>query len=184
MAIQSKYAEMSKDALIAAIKARKAAGRTIKVDLRAAESVLAAALDADDMNSGEFDPAAKPPTDAQKPSATPPDKKNPSIAPPADKTAPLPMVSARDAALPDALRNQVAALPEMVSQPTQPSDKEFAGGSLARHKGDGLLYQVVKREADEFNRPIKARVPAQASGHPGFYWEGTAEEFAALFEKA
>lgn len=59
MAEQSKYADTDKDTLVAAVKDRRAAGRKIPVDLRASEEKLAAALDADDMENGDFDPDAK-----------------------------------------------------------------------------------------------------------------------------
>lgn len=65
MATKSKYADNNKDTLIESIKARRAAGRKIAVDLRAGEEKLAAALDADDMENGDFDPDAKPPEDQQ-----------------------------------------------------------------------------------------------------------------------
>lgn len=60
---KSKYADDNKDTLVESIKARRASGRKIAVDLRASDEKLAAALDADDMENGDFDPDAKPPED-------------------------------------------------------------------------------------------------------------------------
>ena len=57
---KSKYAAEDKDTLVEAIKARRAAGRKIAVDLRAGEDKLAAALDADDLENGDFNPDAEP----------------------------------------------------------------------------------------------------------------------------
>lgn len=56
----SKYADEDKETLVEAIKARRAAGRKLPVDLRASEEKLAAALDADDLENGDFDPDAEP----------------------------------------------------------------------------------------------------------------------------
>lgn len=61
---KSKYADLDKDTLVAAVKDRRAAGRKIAVDLRASEEKLAAALDADDMENGDFDPDAPTSDDA------------------------------------------------------------------------------------------------------------------------
>jgi len=55
---KSKYAKLEKDALVDEIKLRRAAGRNIPVDLRAGEDKLAAALEGDDMENGDFDPDA------------------------------------------------------------------------------------------------------------------------------
>jgi len=52
---KSKYASLDKEALGAEIKARRAGGRKINVDLRASEDKLASALDADDLENGDFD---------------------------------------------------------------------------------------------------------------------------------
>lgn len=54
------YAEADKETLIGEIKARRTAGRKIAVDLRASEDKLAAALQSDDLENGEFDPEAEP----------------------------------------------------------------------------------------------------------------------------
>lgn len=174
---KSKYAELSKEALVEEIKNRRASGRSISVDLRADEKKLRAALETDDLESGDFVPNAsdKPATSP----ATPPEAKKDNNPPP---PAPEPKV-APVAVVPGSLRNQVTKAPETPTKPTQPTDEEFSGGSLARHKGDGFTYEVVKFPGDDFNKPVKCRVPAQDSGHPGFYWEGTEEEFAAQFEK-
>jgi len=56
---KSKYAGDDKDTLVDAIKARRAAGRKIAVDLRASEEKLIAALEADDLDNGDFNPDAK-----------------------------------------------------------------------------------------------------------------------------
>lgn len=80
------------------------------------------------------------------------------------------------------LGNQVSAQPEMPSAATQPNADVFAKGKLAKHKGDGFVYQTVKVETDD-QKPWKARVPAQESGHPGFFWEGSEKEFKETFDK-
>ncbi len=67
MATKSKYADDDKDTLVESIKARRTAGRTVKVDLRASEEKLAAALDADDMENGDFVPASEDDKDTQPP---------------------------------------------------------------------------------------------------------------------
>jgi len=85
---------------------------------------------------------------------------------------------------PGRLHDQVAREAEVQNvQPTQPLEGEWAGSDIYKHKGDGFRYQVVRRASDPFNKPVKARMPAQKSGHPGFYWEGSEEEFAATFTK-
>lgn len=184
---EPKYAGMDKDALSAEIKNRRAAGRKINVDLRADPEKLRAALETDDMENGDFDPNAPTSGSAdEKPNAAATDAtgSNPPNGPPAESRTPLPPVAARNADIPAALRNQISKQPEIAGKPTQPSDDEFSKGTLARHKGDGMLYQVVKDKPDEFNKSVKARVPAQDSGHPGMYWEGSEAEFVELFEKA
>ncbi len=158
------YTDLNKEELVEAVKARRAQGRTVKVDLRANEDALRAALDADDMENGDL-PQVEPDTEEK------PDPKK-EAQPPAKATT-----------LPASLRNQVSRQADPVTKPTQPTDQEFSKGILARNKADGLLYQVVKTAPDDFNKAVKARVPAQESGHPGFFWEGTEEEYAALFEK-
>jgi len=182
---KSKYADLGKDALVNEIKSRRASGRSISVDLRAVDDKLRAALDTDDLENGDFNPDAKHP---EKPATVPPAASHAEtggkLSPDAEKPATVPPVFANVAALPASLRNQVAKTPETPVKPTQPSDNEFAAGTLARNKGDGMLYQVVKTTGDDFNKPVKCRVPAQESGHPGFYWEGSKAEFAEHFEKA
>lgn len=150
---ESKYVNTGKDALVNEIKKRRAGGRSISVDLRAADDKLIAALDTDDLENGEFSEKSED-QEKTKPNA------------------------------PEALRNQLVNVPETPAKPTQPTDDEFAGGMIALNKVDGLLYQVTKTPADEYNKPVKARVPAQDNGHPGFYWEGSEAEFAEQFEKA
>lgn len=173
---------MEKDALTAEIKNRRATGRKLPVDLRKEDDVLRAALDADDLENGEFPSAAEPePALAGSGNLTPkeePASKLPPVSPSAVEGVPSAKSGKRH------LRNQIsqtAEAPESV--PTQPSEEEWAGGEHHRHKGDGLTYEVVKRDADAFNKPFKARVPKQESGHPGLYWEGSQEEFDATFTK-
>lgn len=193
MANKSKYAGMGKDTLTAEIKTRRAAGRKISVDLRGDEDTLRAALDTDDVENGEFPPASatsKDPTLAGSGTLAPKPEANAPPVPPANKPK-LPPVSVREVGAagdshgkPPGLHNQLARQAEApASQPTQPDEVEWAGGDLYKHKGDNLTYQVVKREADAFSKPVKARVPSQESGHPGLYWEGTAAEFEAVFTK-
>lgn len=176
MAKNSKYAEMGKDALTAEIKTRRAAGRKLSVDLRGDEDTLRAALDADDVDNGEFPSKEEEPLAGSGPLG------------PKDEAKPkhkLPPVSPREVGAAGAsLHDQVAATAEApATEPTQPTEEEWAGGGVYKHKGDGFRYQVVKRATDAFNKPFKARVPAQTSGHPGFFWEGSEAEFADTFTK-
>lgn len=79
------------------------------------------------------------------------------------------------------LHNQLLAPGELPVTSTVPSDEAFSKGFRARNKSDGYTYQVA--EVPDDNRPFKARVPKQASGHPGLYWEGSEEEFQSNFSK-
>ncbi len=81
-----------------------------------------------------------------------------------------------------ALENQLPLQPEAPTEATQPHPDAFADGFKAKHKGDGYTYLVLKAAGDDI-KPFKARVPNQASGHPGLFWEGSPEEFAACFDK-
>lgn len=83
--------------------------------------------------------------------------------------------------IPGSLDNQLSLEPETPTEATQPSDEEFAKGFKARDK-QGIVFQVIKVDSDDL-KPYKARVPRQKSGHPGLYWEGSAEEFKAEFER-
>lgn len=186
MANNSKYAAMGKDALTSEIKSRRAVGRKLSVDLRADEDTLRAALDTDDVENGEFPSATAEPE--------PPLAGSGNLGPKLPPTPPSEVGAAGQSFegkppgglhSKGSLRNQLApqaAAPN--SQPTQPSEKEWEErGVLHRHKGDGLLYQVIKRDADDFNKPFKARVPAQETGHPGLFWEGGDAEFNDTFTK-
>ncbi len=147
------YKEMSKDELIDEIKARRSNGSSISVDLRASEEKLIAALEMDDLENGS-DAALEMD-----------DLENGSDAVPAnDMTSQIPMN------------------PEAPTEATQPSDEVFAGGFRATNKLDGYTYQVAIVESDA-TKSYKARVPKQSSGHPGMFWEGSAEEFNVIFSK-
>lgn len=76
------------------------------------------------------------------------------------------------------------------SSPTQPAPDDYSG--VYKNLVDGLLYELCKEPADKDN-PSKIthrlRVPPQVDkagtpGHPGFFWEGTKEQFNDTFEKA
>ncbi len=79
------------------------------------------------------------------------------------------------------------AIPETVAvaAPTQPAPDEYKG--VWRNLVDGLLYELAalpEDKADSEKLTHRLRVPPQADGsHPGFYWEGTKEQFKATFEK-
>lgn len=135
----SKYSTLDKEALVAEVKRRRAAGSTIKVDLRAPEDDLRAALDADD--------------------------------------------EPKEASAPGTLGNQLPRQPEAPTQATQPTDEAFADGELYKSKAEGYTYQFINVPSDEL-KPRKGRIPAQASGHPGLFWEGSQAEFEASFTKA
>jgi hypothetical protein len=79
------------------------------------------------------------------------------------------------------LESQIQLDPIAPEAPTQPTEDEFAKGFIALNNKDGLRYQVIKTE-DEL-KPYKARIPKQASGHPGLFWEGSGEEFKDTFVK-
>lgn len=83
--------------------------------------------------------------------------------------------------VPGSIENQLSAAPEIPSGATQPDDEAFSKGFKARDK-QGIIFQVIKDPTDEL-KPYKARVPKQASGHPGLYWEGSKEEYNETFEK-
>lgn len=71
------------------------------------------------------------------------------------------------------------------SAPTQPAPEDYSG--VYKNLVDGLLYELCKEPEDK-EQPEKVthklRVPPQANGHPGFYWEGSKEQFKATFERA
>lgn len=140
----SKYSNLDKDALVAEVKRRRTAGSTIKVDLRAPEDDLRAALDLDD--------ETQPP--------------------------------ATELSAPGTLGNQLPREPETPTQATQPSDEDFSKGVLYKSNQDGYVYAVITLPLGaEDPKPVKARIPAQPSGHPGLYWEGSQAEFEANFKK-
>jgi len=136
---KSQYTEATKAELVEEIKARRAAGQTIKVDLRGDEQTLIDALNASDASANT----------------------------------------------PAHLDNQLAA-PSGQDElnPSQPSPEAFGKGTVVLHKATGKKYQMVRVTDDPYNKPVKCRIPAQSNGHPGLYWEGTEQEFAAEFEKA
>lgn len=142
----SKYADFTKDQLVAEIKNRRTAGRIVAVDLRATNEVLITALETDDGETPEEE------------------------------------AEQERQALTGELHNQLLAPGELPSTNTVPSDEVFADGFRAKHRGDGYVYQVAYVPEDA-TRPYKARIPKQASGHPGLFWEGSEEEFQASFAK-
>lgn len=166
----SKYKGLTKDELIAEIKNRRDNGSDISVDLRKDEATLITALELDDISGTSQPPTATPAV------TTPP---VPPVAPTAAQQAPKPNPTVE---LDGSLENQVPLQPEMPSEATQPADDIFAKGFKAKNKNDTFVYQVVKVEGDD-PRPYKARVPKQASGHPGLFWEGTEEDFKSIFDK-
>lgn len=161
---------MSKQALTDEIKARRGAGRKISVDLRSDEDTLRAALDNDDTENGEFNPSADERAKDVANDDTPPAGPAPQVS----QTAPV--------KAPPKLMSQLSAAPEVPTVSTQPKEEEWKESDVYRHKKDGFLYQVVKRASDPYDKPVKARVPAQ-NGHPGLFWEGTNDEFTEHFEK-
>jgi len=102
------------------------------------------------------------------------------------------------------------SIPEVASVdagPTQPDPSEYKGvyRNIAEgDKGFGLLYELAALPSDKSDPKLKThrlRVPAQPSrdkdgkqlvdkdgnpkiDHPGFYWEGTKDQFKDHFEKA
>lgn len=181
----TKYAEWVKEALIAEVKTRRAANRNISVDLRANEDVLRQALDADDINNGEFNGGdeKEEKEDEEKPllrAPIIPQNGGPPRPPVLDATKAPPK--------PFNIRRQLAPVPEAVGSSAIP-ESAWDDAKHYLHKKDGLTYEVIKTPADFHNKPVKARVPAQESddedveGHPGLFWSGTEAEFAADFEK-
>lgn len=96
-------------------------------------------------------------------------------------------VAAGDSASPapftGGLANQLPLQPEMPSHATQPSEEAFGSSVLHKNSADGYVYQVIKSDDTDALRPYKARVPPQASGHPGLFWEGSEDEFKAVFDR-
>lgn len=80
------------------------------------------------------------------------------------------------------MARQIPLQPEMPTTATQPTDGVFAKGFKARNNSDGYTYEVVVVKDDSL-KPFKARVPKQASGHPGMFWEGSEVEFKETFTK-
>lgn len=150
----TKYSGLSNEELVKEIKRRRSAGGTITVDLRSDNDKLVSALELDDVANGTADEQEKEDVKGLSPG----------------------FVSN------DPLENQVPLQPEMPSSATQPHDDVFKESGLkARHVGDGYTYQIAYIEGED--RPYKARIPKQASGHPGLYWEGNEAEYKACFEK-
>lgn len=83
------------------------------------------------------------------------------------------------------VEDQIPAQPDMPSVSTQPSAEVFKNGFKAKNNADGFIYQVadVSKTYPDDVKPFKARVPKQASGHPGLYWEGSEAEFKEQFSK-
>ncbi len=82
------------------------------------------------------------------------------------------------------LANQTIKAESVISAPTQPAPEEYKG--VWKNTVDGLLYELAALPAEKDSPDLKThrlRVPPQAGGHPGLYWEGTKEQFKAIFEK-
>jgi len=136
----SKYADLEKGELVEAIKARRAAGRKIPVDLRANEEHLAAALDADDMDHGDFDQDAKELT-------------------------------------PEALSIGAAARADGVVTREVPDDlKDYEGQYRYLATGEVFGLKVLPAGEVRANKTHTAKSPLK-------FWDGTAEQFRAQFEK-
>lgn len=87
------------------------------------------------------------------------------------------------------LTQQDIASESNLSAPTQPAPEDYSG--VYKNLVDGLLYELCK-EPENKDEPSKIthrlRVPPQvregAVTHPGFFWEGTKEQFKETFERA
>lgn len=153
----SKYEKLSKEELVAAIKARRAT-RKIPVDLRANEDKLAAALDADDLENGEFDPGAK---QAEK-----------------DLTIPPPDATELTS---EALQQGAQARADGVVTREVPDDlDEYRGQYQYRVDGPhkGLIFGLKKVDASTVraNKTHLAKCPIA-------FWDGTEAEFREQFDK-
>lgn len=156
-----KYDSLNKDQLVEEIKNRRAKGSPIAVDLRLSEELLRTALEVDDVSNGETD-----------------EDKTKESNPPLPAAKPVKQVKP----LTGELNNQLPLQPEMPTHATQPSEDAFSKAQKYRHLGDGYIYEVIRADSD-ITKPYKARVPRQASGHPGLFWEGSDEEFKDTFTK-
>lgn len=136
---ESKYATDSKETLIVEIKDRRTAGRKLPVDLRANEDALRAALEADDVDNGEFTE---------------------------DKE-----ISAEELSL------GAAARADGVTERQVPDDLDEYSGQY-RYLPTGEIFGLqIKHDLD-----VRAHKTHHAKS-PLKFWDGTAEEFRANFDK-
>jgi len=148
----SKYAKLNKEDLVKLIKDRRGAGRVIKADMRAGEDILAAALDADDMENGDFDPKAKKP--------------DPTVAP-----------EGAEELTQKELSHGAAARADGVVTREVPEDlHEYSGQYRYLPTGEIFGLKVLNSADVRANRTHHAKSPLK-------FWDGTAEEFRAQFDK-
>lgn len=84
----------------------------------------------------------------------------------------------------DLTKQVIPELPGVIDKP-QPTTG-FSG--VYKQLSTGLLFELCVDKYDIRGRTHKARVPEQKdkqgnTTHPGLFWEGTADEFRAIFEK-
>lgn len=161
---KSKYAEMDKDALVAEIKARRAADRKIAVDLRANEENLRAALDTDDVENGEFAPDAdKSPAKSEKKQD---DTKPPEGAKELTRTA---------------LSKGAIARADGVTAREVPDDLDEYKGKY-KYRRDGEFKDEVFGLKIVPDDEVRAHKTHHAKSPRGF-WDGTEAEFRDQFDK-
>lgn len=165
---QTKYAEMDKDTLVAAIKARRAGGRKIAVDLRANEDNLRAALDTDDVENGDF----TGPVDIKP--ATPPPK-------PSKKVDETEAPGGATELTREQLRLGAIARADGVTSREVPEDLheykgEYSYRGPGEHNGEIFGLKVLPDTEVRAHRTHHAKSPR------GF-WDGTAAEFREFFDK-
>lgn len=149
---ESKYSSFDHVALVAEIKARRANGQKIPVDLRAENDKLIGALEADDAATKET-PAAD------------------ITLPPAGATELTPQILSAGAE---------ARADGVVAREIPADLNEYSGQYVYLREGEfkGTVFGLKVLPADQ----VRANKTHQAKSPRGF-WDGTAEEFRAQFDR-
>lgn len=159
----SKYAGTPKGVLVDEVKSRRAKGRKIPVDLRADEFTLAGALDADDMENGEF-----------------PGETDPFIT-----DATLPPEGAEELTSKELQTGSIARADGVVAREVPDDLAEYSGEYRYRVPGamQGHVFglKIFGPETPGWNN-IRANKTHHAKSPFGF-WDGTEAEFREQFDK-
>lgn len=158
----SKYAGTLKGVLVEEVKSRRAKGHKIPVDLRADEATLAGALDADDMENGEFDAGIMKAVRNQQIDPT---------VPPSDST---------ELTSKELQAGSIARADGVVTRAVPDDLTEYSGEFRYRVAGamQGHIFglKVLSVHDVRGNKTHHAKSPF------GF-WDGTADEFRDQFDK-